>query len=181
MGHGDVNTWIPIFTYDSPVVCKGLISWKRAEKLFDRTPFEKNLEILTPTATNFSWQAPKFEHLVHKPSSRKGKNGKGKEQENMSKRERERTEKGGKKDREEKWKKKRRWKWKWKVKHWEKGHYNNTNFCQKYSKLVMNFTLKLVSKYSKMVMICSLKLISYFFVFVFGFFFFHDKNTLTTS
>ena len=44
----------------------------------------------------------------------------------------------------------------------EKGHYNNMNFCQKYSKLVMNFTLKLVSKYSEMVMIFSLKLISFF-------------------
>ena len=52
----------------------------------------------------------------------------------------------------------------------EKGHYNNMNFCQKYSKLVMNFTLKLVSKYSEMVMIFSLKLISFFC--------FHDKNTL---
>ena len=44
----------------------------------------------------------------------------------------------------------------------EKGHYNNMDFCQKYSKLVMNFTLKLVSKYSEMVMIFSLKLISFF-------------------
>ena len=44
----------------------------------------------------------------------------------------------------------------------ENGHYNNMNFCHKYSKLVMNFTLKLVSQYSEMVMIFSLKLISFF-------------------
>ena len=127
MGHGDVNTWRPIFTYDSPVVCKGPISWKRVEKLFDRTPFEKNLEILTPTATNFSCQAPKFENLVHKTSSRKRKNGKGKEGENMSKvRERERKAKGGKEERR-KMEEKEKMKVKGKAGK-EKGHYNNMNF-----------------------------------------------------
>ena len=67
--------YLKTYFYDSPVVCKGPISWKRAEKLFDRTPFEKNLEIFTSTATNFSWQAPKFENFSSQDLFAEGKEG----------------------------------------------------------------------------------------------------------
>ena len=48
--YGDVQPWRPPF-HASPIVCKGPISSKRAPKSVHKTPFQKNLEILTSTAS----------------------------------------------------------------------------------------------------------------------------------
>ena len=47
-GYGDVLPWKPPF-YTSPIVCKGPISNKRAEKSVHKTPFWKKMKILAST------------------------------------------------------------------------------------------------------------------------------------